>query len=103
MHTVNSVIYLPIFIFSVKPCYQKFKATLNDALEHVIIKTTHTDSIIMVDELLEKVTSKYPEQAFERGQILSFISKTYGRRVEYMGKKKRYLFLDKNLPINCIS
>ena len=63
---------------------------LKDALENIISKTTASDSIIMVDELVDKIKNKYSEEhGFERGNIVNFISKTYGRKVEYNGKKKR--------------
>ena len=48
------------------------------------------DSTIMVDDLVDKIYGKFPGvKGFERGNILRTISLLYGKKLEYMGKKKR--------------
>ena len=75
-------------IFVVRPSYVKFKAELKDVLGHMVCKKQ--DSIIMVDDLVDKIYGKFPGvKGFERGNILKTISLLYGKKVEYMGKKKR--------------
>ncbi len=78
-----------ILYFIVKPSYQIFKADLKSALENMICKKA--ESIIMVDELVQRMNDRSPgAHGFERCNILKELSKIYGKKVEYMGKKKRY-------------
>ena len=79
-------------IIAVNPSHIKFQADLKEALEQLICKKS--ESILMVDDLVEKLQNRFPGiQGFERANILSNISRLYGKKVEYMGKKKRYLLL----------
>ncbi len=65
------------------------KADLRSALEHMICKKA--ESIIMVDELVQRINDRFPgAHGFERCNILKELSKIYGKKVEYMGEKKRY-------------
>ena len=66
----------------------KFEAELKDVLGHMVCKKQ--DSTIVVDDLVGKISGKFPGvKGFERGNILKTISLLYGKKVEYMGKKKR--------------
>ena len=48
------------------------------------------DSIIMVHDLVNKIYGKFSGvKGFVCGNILKTISLLYGKKVEYMGKKKR--------------
>ena len=76
--------------FLVNPCHVKFKADLNEALNGLVCRKT--ESVLMVDDLVSKLQQRFPGVAgFERAKILNTVSKLYGKKVEYMGKKKRYL------------
>lgn len=67
----------------------KFEAELKDVLEQMVCKKA--DSIIMVDDLANKLQEKFPGvKGFERRNILRSVSLLYGKKIEYMGKKKRY-------------
>ena len=56
-------------------------------LEQLIWKMS--ESMLMVDDLVERLQNRFPGvQGFEHANILSNISKLYGKKVEYMGKKK---------------
>ena len=47
----------------------------------------------MVDDLVGKLQERFPGVAgFERAKILNTVSKLYGKKVEYIGKKKRYVY-----------
>ena len=66
--------------FIVISCHQ-------NALEH-----SKSESIVMVDELVQRIDDRFPgAHGFERCSILKEVSKIYGKKVEYMGKKKRYV------------
>ncbi len=57
-----------ILYFIVKPSYQIFKADLKSALEHMICKKA--ESIIMVDELVQRINDRFPgAHGFERCNI----------------------------------
>ena len=76
--------------FLVNPCHLKFKADLNEALNGLICRKV--ESVLMVDDLVGKLYERFPGVAgFERAKILNTVSKLYGKKVEYMGKKKRYI------------
>ena len=73
-----------------KPSYQIFKADLKSALENMLCKKA--ESIVMVDELVQRIDDRFPgAHGFERCSILKEVSKIYGKKVEYMGKKKKYV------------
>ena len=73
-----------------KPSYQTFQADLKSALENMLCKKT--ESIVMVDELVQRIGDRFPgAHGFERCSILKEVSKIYGKKVEYMGKKKNYV------------
>ena len=66
----------------------KFKANLRETLDHLIHK--QPDSILMVDDLITKLQSRFPGvTGLERANILTAISRLHGKKVEYMGKKKK--------------
>jgi hypothetical protein len=57
-------------------------------LDNIIEK--REGSVIMVDELVHKLQNTFPGvKGFERSTILSTLSRMYGKKVEYMGRKKK--------------
>ena len=78
-------------IFVVRPSYVKFKAELKDVLGHMVCKKQ--DSIIMVDDLVDKIYGKFPGvKGFERGNILKTISLLYGKKGGVYGEEKKVKF-----------
>jgi hypothetical protein len=62
---------------------------MKTALECLICKKA--ESIVMVDDIIQKLNEMFPGvSGFERPNVLKELSKIYGKKVDYMGKKKRY-------------
>jgi hypothetical protein len=75
-------------IIVVRPSHVQFKLELKEILVNTICKKQ--DEILMVDDLINILQDKFPGQVsgFGRSNVLTAISKLYGKQVEYMGKKK---------------
>ena len=85
----ESLFYSKIIrFFLVKPAHLKLQADLKDVQGEMICKKP--ESKLMIDELVCKLQEKSPKiKGFERSNILRTISVIYGKKIEYMGKKKR--------------
>ena len=57
---------------------------MKTALECLICKKT--ESNVMVDDIMQKLNERFP--GVSRPNVLKELSKIYGKKVEYMGKKE---------------
>ena len=72
----------------VRPGHVKFTLELKEILENTLCR--RQESILMVDDLVHLLQNKFPEETTRLGRsnVLTAVSKLYGKNVEYMGKKK---------------
>jgi hypothetical protein len=88
---VSHHVYTFQCIYTVNLSNKKFKANLQEAPDRLI------ESILMVEDLMSRLNEVFPDATgFEQSNVLSTISRLFGKKIEYMGKKKKYDYVHFN-------